>query len=336
MKRIILLCLAIAAVLGTIGVLLVRNPAPSPRSVTGVAPKPITIANIGLFSGYNVIADQKGFFARNGLDAEVREYDSGATSLGALLSGEADVAVAANFVGVRNIFMNPDLRILATANSHDVWRVIALTDRGIGRPLDLKGKKVGLTRKTAAEFYLGKFLETNGMALEDVVMTDLPASEMRAQLETGAVDAVMVFDPNAFLIQQALASHIIVWPAQGGRRELATVYTTRRFVEEHPDIAEAYLRSLVDAESFQSAHEDEAKAVIAETFRYDDEYIDRLWSEFTFAIRLDQDLLLTMEDQARWIIANGLTEATRVPDYLGSISFGPLETAKPGGVTILH
>lgn len=94
--------------------------------------EPIRIANIGIFSVFNPVAKEQGFFSQNGLVAKIDEYDSGATSIAALLAGEADVAMAADFVGVRNMFENKQLRAVAEVSSHDVFRVIA---RRSGCPL---------------------------------------------------------------------------------------------------------------------------------------------------------------------------------------------------------
>lgn len=42
-----------------------------------------------------------------------------------------------------------------------------------------------------------------------------------------------------------------------------------------------------------------------------------------------------MEDQARWMIQNRLTEQTKVPDYLDYIDPGPLLKVDPKAVRII-
>ncbi len=296
----------------------------------------ITIANIGIFSNYNILAARKGYFLENGLDAHVDEYDSGATTMGALLAGKADIAIAANFVGVRQIFNNSDVRILASVNSHDIWQVLGRTDRGIAKPGDLKGKKVGVTLRTAGEFYLGNFLTENGLKMSDLQVVDLSATDIIAQIQDGRIDAAMIFDPNAYRVRQALGDLIIGWPAQGDRREQAVAYTTNAFIAAHPDVVARYVRALVEAERWQNAHEEEARQFLTAALGYDPAFMAHLWPRFTFALRLDQDLLVTMEDQARWNIENGLVGTARVPDYTGYIYFDALEKAKPSGVSIIH
>ena len=43
--------------------------------------------------------------------------------------------------------------------------------------------------------------------------------------------------------------------------------------------------------------------------------MDTVWQQNRFSLTLDQSLVLAMEDEARWMIANNLTNATAVPDF---------------------
>ena len=61
-----------------------------------------------------------------------------------------------------------------------------------------------------------------------------------------------------------------------------------------------------------------------------------MWQNFSFGTGLDQELLLTLEDQARFAIDNKLTEQTKVPNYLDFIYFAGLEAVNPGSVSIIH
>lgn len=307
------------------------DPSPGPEPL-----RKLRIANIGLFSNYNVIADKMGFFRENGLDATVVEYDSGASTMTALLSGEADVAVAASFVVVRNLFSTNDIRILASVSSHDVFRVLARRDSGIEKPSDLKGKRVGVTLRTAGEFHLGSFLLLNDLSREDLAIVDLSASDIITKLTEGNIDAGVIFEPNAYRVEQSLAGNIVGWSSQGNRREMAVLFTTKGFVQSDPETLDRYLRALVEAERYQNEHEADAKRLLADTLGYDEGYMERIWPRFDFGVRLDQDLLVTMENQARWNIAGGLVEGDRTPDYTEYIHFLPLDNADPSAVSIIH
>lgn len=306
-----------------------------PAAPTAPAEK-IRIANVSEYSIFNIIAEEQGFFGEHGLDAQVDEYDSGGTSMAALLSGKADFAVAADFVGVTNYFSSQDLRILTKVSDQDVWQVVADKSRGIATPADLKGKKVGVTRKTSSEFYLGRFLAFNGMGLKDVKVVDLAPPQMVEQLENGQLDAVVVFEPNGYLLKQKLGDRALEWSAQVHQRTTALAYTTAPYAEAHPELVKKYLQALVEAERYAAGHPREAQALVARKLGYDDAYMSYIWTKIDFKTGLDQDLLLAMEDEARWLIDNRLTDRTQVPNYLDMISFEGLEAVEPESVTIIH
>jgi NitT/TauT family transport system substrate-binding protein len=296
----------------------------------------ITIGNIGEYSVFNLIAKEKGFFKENGLEPEIQEFASGPPAVTALLEGKVDVAVAADYVGVINLFSSENLRILAQASKHQVFQVVARKDKGIEEAADLKGKKVGVTKRSAGEFYLGRFLAFNNLSISDLTIIDLPPAEMNRQIETGDLDAVVTFDPHAYNIQKKLGNNIIIWSAQGEQKTFAITYSTNTYIQDHPDIIKRYLRSLFEAEDYMKEKPTEAKNLMARLLKYDPSYVDYMLRNFTFAQGLDQELLFSMEDQARWAIDNHLTEKNTVPNYLNSIYFPGLEGVKPEAITIIR
>ena len=53
-------------------------------------------------------------------------------------------------------------------------------------------------------------------------------------------------------------------------------------------------------------------------------------------VSLDQRLLVSLEDEARWAIKNKLTEATQAPNYLNFIYLDGLKVVRPEGVKVIH
>ena len=65
-------------------------------------------------------------------------------------------------------------------------------------------------------------------------------------------------------------------------------------------------------------------------------YMEAVWQQNQFTLSLDQSLVLAMEDEARWMIANNLTDATSVPDFRDYLYPDCLEAVKPGSVNIIR
>lgn len=296
----------------------------------------ITVANIGEYSIFNLIAHDKGFFAKQGLHVTLNEYPSGPPAIADLLAGKADFAVAADFVGVSNIFKSDQLRILSEASEQDNFRLLARKDHGVLKQADLKGKKIAVTKKTAGEFFLERFLSLNGLTMSDVEEVDRTPADIVSQLTAGQLDAAIIFEPHAYKLQQSLGDKIVSWSAQGNEKAIAVVYTTQNRIQAKPDVAVRYLKALSEAEEYVAHNQQESKNILMKTMGYDQAYVNYMWPKFDFSLTLNQELLLTMEDQARFLIMNHAVSQTQVPNYLDYIYFGALQKAKPDGVNIEH
>lgn len=291
---------------------------------------------VGEYSSLSIIAQNKGFFKANDLDVAMTNYISGPPAVKDMLAGKVDVVTAADFVGVSNSFDHPELRILATQARADSFFLVARRDHGLNGAADLKGKRIGITRGTAGEFYLGLYLTLNQLSLKDVTLTDLPPDKLVDSLASGSLDAIITFNPHISEAQARLGSTARVWPIQGDQKLSVMLYGTALLTEQHPEVIARYLRALVQAEDYVALNNDQARHVVGQYLGFDDAYMQLVWSHIKFDVSLDQDLLISIEDQARWSIENKLTTATEVPDYLNYIHFDGLEMVKPDGITVIR
>lgn len=296
----------------------------------------ITTGLTGEYGSLVLLAQEQGFFAEYSLDVTIKDYASGAPLMADLLAGKLDSGIASDFAGVRNSFMGEDLRIVASMVKSKVFFLVARKDHAITELKDVKGKQIGITKGTAGEFYLGQFLTLNGLRLTDVTIVDKPPADLAAAVAAGTLDAAVLFEPYAYQTSNRLAGNVARWSVQSLQPVHGLLYVNGKFVREHPAALQRYMQAIAKTETYLETHNGEAKAFIARRLQYDQAYIDYIWPELTLEASLDQDLLLTMEDQARWAIENKLTAAAKVPDYLQVMYFAPMLTAKPDSVTIIR
>jgi NitT/TauT family transport system substrate-binding protein len=65
-------------------------------------------------------------------------------------------------------------------------------------------------------------------------------------------------------------------------------------------------------------------------------YMEAVWSQNQYFLSLDQSLIVAMEDEARWMIRNGLTSGNEIPDFLNFIYEDGLKAVMPERVTIIR
>ena len=93
---------------------------------------------------------------------------------------------------------------------------------------------------------------------------------------------------------------------------------------------------MIKAESLVMKNPEEARKIISKKLGVSEDEVATIMSGSSFKVSLDQSLLTTLEDQARWAVKNKLTETTKIPNYLNFIYPAALEAIKPEAVTIIR
>jgi NitT/TauT family transport system substrate-binding protein len=284
------------------------------------------------------IAEDQHFFRRNGLNITSRKYDTGVASLGGILNGEVDIAVGiAEFPVVGRAFQKAKIRIIGNIDKAEFIYLVGRKDRGIEKVPDLKGKRVGTTFGTVAHFHLGRFLNLHGMNIQDITLVDVKTPEEWVNaVVNGDIDTISTAQPYVNSIKDRLGANAVVWPAQSGQPLHGLIISSNDWITKHPELARRFVKSLAEAEEYLIRHPAEAKAIIQKRLNLDAAYIETVWSQNQFSLSLDQALIVTMEDEARWMIASKLTSEKKIPDFLNYIYEDGLKAIKPEAVNIIR
>ena len=281
------------------------------------------------------IAAARDLFRDRGLDVKMVEYASGVMAADDLLSNKLDFATATEFVFVTKHFSRPDVRIIASIARPEMHEVIARKDRGITEPAHLKGKRIAVTRQSSGDFFLGTFLTHHGIPAEEITFVNLPPPEMPAALASGTVDAAMTWEPITGRIKERLGPNAVYWPGQSGQAYHLIVMTRDDVIKKRPLALERLLRGLIEAERFSAGHTSEAQDILARRPGYNRTSIQSLWTRCDFRVRLDQDLLILMEDEAKWASQRNRLKR-EMPNYLEVIHWESLKKIRPEAVSIIH
>ena len=175
------------------------------------------------------------------------------------------------------------------------------------------------------------------MNMQDITLVDLktPAEWVNA-IVNGDIDAVATAQPYANSVKDRLGANAAVWSAQSSQPLYTQVISTDEWITKHPELVIRFLKSLAQAEEYVIRNPAEAKAIIQKRLNLDAAYMETVWSQNQYSLSLDQSLIVAMEDEARWMISNGLTTEKQVPDFLNYIYEDGLRAIKPETVTIVR
>lgn len=288
-------------------------------------------------SGLIFVAEDQHLFTENGLNVTIQYYETGLSAANAMLTGETEMAgPVTEFVLVGKAFNEEKIQTVGSIDKVDYASIVARKDNGIEAASDLAGKRIGVARGTMLEFRLGRFLELHGMKISDIVLVDTALGKSAEAIASGELDAVLTVPPYTEAVKAKLGDTVVLWPAQGGQLSYQLIVAKTEWIEQHPQLIERFLNAISQAEEYVIQNPQEARRIVQQRMNLTENDIARIWSQNQFSLSLDQSLIVAMEDEARWMIANNLTAETQVPNFLDDIYVDGLDAVKPEAVNIIR
>jgi NitT/TauT family transport system substrate-binding protein len=297
-------------------------------------PEKITIGTIlSRISGLIYVAQEQGYFRAQGLDIIVKANASSPESIQDLKAGHIDLACCGVFNLVKEACVHgSNLCALSVLCNGQIMDLIARRDRGIRGPEDLRGKTIGLLKGTGAEYFLGVVLTFHHIPLKEVTIVGVEPNAFGETLATGKMDAVVAWEPYIGEIFKKMGDAVVTFPAQEKNDIFWILVGREGYLKRNPAAVEKLLRALEQASKFIKEHSVEAKEIICRRTRFPLEDWDRY--PLRYEIFLDQGLLLHMEDEAAWMIKNGMTDRTEIPNFMKILDPGPLLQVNPQAVRL--
>ena len=109
---------------------------------------------------------------------------------------------------------------------------------------------------------------------------------------------------------------------------------SRSWIEANPQRVKKFLMAIVKANRFIAEKPGEALAISSKYIGSDSPLLKKEWPDYNFVVKLDQSLILTLEDQARWMIKNSGGRNKKLPDFLNLIYSSGLKAAQPEMISI--
>ena len=230
----------------------------SSGSDSGSGPTTVTMGTIRGSSADAAVfvAIDKGFFRDEGVNVDLRPFNSGAQFVAPLGAGQLDAGSGGISAGLFNAVANDVGVKLAAAKSiagtpsyTSLLVRKSLVDSGRYKDFsDLKGMKVAIPALgTAPHTELGLFVKKAGLTMKDVKLEELGFADMVPALKNGSVDAAVAIEPSATLAVRSggavkVAGSDEVFPGE----QSAAIMFGDRFIKDDPETAQkvmdGYLR----------------------------------------------------------------------------------------------
>jgi NitT/TauT family transport system substrate-binding protein len=216
---------------------------------------------IGFGSLY--VAQEQGFFKKNGLDVQLVQIEDPAQRLNAMKAGELEAAATT---------IDTYARVIAQGiPAKQVWALDAstggdgvLADKSIGGVAELRGKQVAVSQGSTGEFFLAYLLAKEGMSLTDVTEVNMTSDQAGAAFAAGRVTAAVTWEPwltNA--VKKNTKGHVLASTKEYSSILVDTVGFRNDVIEKNRPAVSAFVQSLADAAMFMSTDQDKANEIVA-------------------------------------------------------------------------
>ena len=235
--------------------------------------QPVRIA-IGAASVAHIpglVAQEAGYFAREGLSPELIYIRGGPQTVSALVGGDVHFAQVYSQPILAARLTGADTVIVAGLINQPLFSVIAVA--GIEKPEELRGKKLGITTfGSATDLAIRLALKKWGIKPEtDVSILQIRGvPEILAALKSGAIHAGAVSPPTNIMAIKAGFRELAYLPQMGISFQHTTLTTTRRYVGNNRATSLKVLKAYVSAIERIKADKNFALKVIAKNFKTTD------------------------------------------------------------------
>lgn len=267
------------------------------RTGDAATPKRVTI-----FTGANVhfapfyIADAKGYFKAEGVDATVIPFSSGAAAVEAFRAGRGEIVEAGDFPSMKLWALGDAVGVAAALWSDD--NAVVVAKREIQRAADLRGKRVATKLGATHEFFLYKYLASGGLGKEDVKVMDLPPPEQIIALDKGEIDAFAWDQQGARKSIEVSGDRVhVLATGKGYFREWVVVSANPQWARENREALVRVLRAVRRANQLIKEQPAEARAITVRVSGVDPRVVDSLFPilkfvlEYTKVFRADMDAM---------------------------------------------
>lgn len=160
------------------------------------------------------VAADSGLFREQGLDVELRTYNTAQPMVDDVSLGHLD---AAGFAAYPIVFMSSrraqrPLRVatsLIEDHDHRLSYVLAHTGANLRFPADARGKRIGILPTVAYRRWLIAILQTVGLSADDFTIVPVEPGLQAQTLRDGGVDFLFTNDPMATAIIQNHIGEIV-------------------------------------------------------------------------------------------------------------------------------
>jgi NitT/TauT family transport system substrate-binding protein len=209
------------------------------------------------------VAEEKGFFADEGVEVELVKIDYGGAASDALIDGQVDASLLSIDTVVARFeeYKQPLLFAFMTSESVGGDGIVASKD--IRSITDLRGRTVAFQEHAVPQFFLDVLLQEAALSEADIQRVVLPARDAAEAFMLGEVDAAVTWEPWLTQAKNTAAGHLVTDSSDHPGLLVDGVVTTVAVFARRKAEFQAAARAWARGVDYFKAHPQEAIEIMA-------------------------------------------------------------------------
>lgn len=212
----------------------------------------------------------KGFFAKAGIELDVRPVEGAAPIVTGVVSGDYDMGGSDTVTFATAIGRRLPLTMIAPGTSAtdddaaDFSSILVRKGSPIREPADLAGKTIAVNiLANIGEVTIRGALDRLGVDPRSVRFTEVPFPEMATAVQRGDVDAAWIIEPfQTIALSAGLRRILSPYATFQPGLQIGSIVTTRRYAEERSDVVRDFQRAHRETAAYIARHPGEFRAAL--------------------------------------------------------------------------
>ncbi len=211
------------------------------------------------------LAQEKGFFAEEGIDVQITTIEDVAQKKSAMVKGDIDgLADTVDLLVLARNEQVPSVAVMEIDVSNGADGILATEN--IKAIKDLKGKKVAVQKNFVSESFLYYMLKKNNMSPSDIEVIDMEASAAGAAFVSGNVDVAVTFEPWMSKSNERKGGHILTSSKDADNALVDILSINKDYLAKHPENVQKVMRGWFKALEYIKTNPQDAYAIMAKHY----------------------------------------------------------------------
>lgn len=270
------------------------------------------------------VAQQEGWIEEAlepyGVTVNWNSFESGPPLNESLASGDSDLGVVGDVPTVSAIAAGQDNEIIATAaQAADSYAVLVAAESDYSTASDLKGKKIATVVGSTGHNLTKKFLEKDGLTLDDIDLVNISAGDAETVLSNGDVDAVAIWEPTVTRLVDDGVAKTIALGSDVGLAGTNTIVARSEFADANPGIISIIIEQYARGVAALDNLDDETLQKVADYLSLSTDQVKAIEPKYDFTVRTTQEDIDALNDTIQFLVGiEAIDKEYDIADYVNT------------------